>query len=421
MAKITSFEDINNAQGKLVANKDLHLDAKGLVDNTSGQLTSQNNLTIKSGKLENQFGNIATNNIIDVVSHEILNNKGNIQGESILLSGQDFSNYGQLYAKKNLNIAIDKVLNDGVLSSSQDIAIKSSLFSQGIHGVSIAGLNNTVKYGNLNILSQNIIARGILEATNRTTITTQDILNLEHSQISAQDITLTSKQSDLSTAQAQVQSKGQLTLSASHSLNNQQGQLQANQISVSGDSLNNQQGQLLQLGQTAQSIQLSQINNEQGQIKTNATDLSVQSTQLNNQSGVIVHAGKGQLEINSRTLDGARGNIASEGHLSVQGQNIDLNHAKTQALGIDITADTLNHDSGELLQTDQSQQLKIAVAQGLNNQSGRLVGLGDVSVNSHDLNNQQGTLQSGKTLGLTSVSLNNQHGLIDQCRNKSHP
>ena len=55
------------------------------------------------------------------------------------------------------------------------------------------------------------------------------------------------------------------------------------------------------------------LNNKAGEISSNASSINLNTSALNNETGKIIHAGNQQLNITADQLQGAQGQILSNG------------------------------------------------------------------------------------------------------------
>ncbi|MFX7125175.1 hypothetical protein ABTI37_19995, partial [Acinetobacter baumannii] len=89
-----------------------------------------------------------------------------------------------------------------------------------------------------------------------------------------------------------------------------------------------------------------------------------------NETGKIIHAGNQQLNITADQLQGAQGQILSNGQLLLKGGQVVLDGATTSANQINISADSLSHQKGQMVQSGTLNPLTLAIKDQMNNQLG---------------------------------------------------
>ncbi|UWS34184.1 two-partner secretion domain-containing protein [Erwinia pyrifoliae] len=370
-------------------------------------------------------------------------NAGNIgaqAGSLVVTADGRIENSGNLHSSAGMNVASNTAINNSGALQAGDSA---SLTSTGdLHnGGSIAARNHLqTQSASLNSEPGSVLAAGVnqdgkLTGSGKLTLTTSGQLraqgqnlaagdftargqgvDVRHGSSSANNITLDAGQSDLLTGSgAQIAAQRQLTASSGKMLNNDGGSLSADKLSINAHDLSNQQGAITQLG--SDSLQLSHrgnLNNLGGSLASNGKDLTIQSAIINNQDGKIVHAADGNLSLSSDRLNGAQGQILSNGHLSMTTGDTLLDGGVTLAQLITLTANSLSNRDGKILQTG-SGTLSLTALNAVENQNGTLAAGGDIHLRAASLNNQQGQIsaQDNGSLNVNLLNpLNNQQGVI---------
>ncbi|MFW1736999.1 hemagglutinin repeat-containing protein [Acinetobacter sp. ULE_I046] len=204
-----------------------------------------------------------------------------------------------------------------------------------------------------------------------------------------------------------------LSLNSHDVINNQQGTLSAKDLKLNATSLDNSQGHILHTGTDQLDLNFSQsLNNQSGEIRSNAAQVNLNTTSLNNTAGQLIHAGTGQLDIQVDQLQGNQGKILSNGQLQLQAGILDLSQGVTSAEHIILKANQLNHQQGQLIQRGKQSPLTLAIQQQLNNQLGFIQSQTILNMDTGALNNQGGTLSTaqGQDLNLkVKALLDNSH------------
>uniref|UniRef100_UPI0014444793 two-partner secretion domain-containing protein n=3 Tax=Erwinia amylovora TaxID=552 RepID=UPI0014444793 len=353
------------------------------------------------GRIENS-GNLSSSAGMNIASDTAINNSGALQAgdNASLTSAGDLHNSGSVAARNHLqtqsaslnsepgSLLAAGVNQDGKLAASGDLTLTTS--------------------GQLRAQGQNLAA-GDFTARGQG-------VDVRHGSGSANNITLDAGQSDLLTGSgAQITAQRQLTASSGKMLNNDGGSLSADKLSINAHDLSNQQGAITQSG--SDSLQLSHqgnINNRGGSLTSNGKDLTIQAAIINNQDGNIVHTADGNLSLSSGRLNGAKGQILSNGHLNMTTGDALLDGGVTSAQHITLTANNLSNRDGKILQIG-SGPLSLTVFNGVENQNGTLAAGGDIDLRAASLNNQQGHI-SAQDSGSLNVNLlnplNNQQGVM---------
>lgn len=351
---------------------------------------------------------------------------GRIENSGAVSSAQDLAvsasggiqNSGTQYAAGNTTLRTPAdITNSGTIAAAHETNISAGSLNSTTSGVLAAGLNSDGKLGSSGNLT--LSATGKLSAHGQnlaaTTINLQGAdVDLSQSQTWARDINATATSGNLSTAQGNIAAAQTLTLHTNGLLNNDGGKLEADRLLLGGSTLSNQSGVINQLGEQDLSLtQNTAINNNGGTIASNGNNLTLSTTKLTNQQGTVIHAGRGKLTLNAAQMDATGGTLASNGALDLQGKNLVLDSAITQADSITVAADSLSHHAGTMTQTGQG-NMAVNVSGGLDNSQGNMASSGDFTLTAGSINNQQGQLLSASnTLALTSTgNVDNRSGFI---------
>ncbi|MGY2796774.1 filamentous hemagglutinin [Ewingella americana] len=347
-----------------------------------------------------------------------IENSGQMSGQEgvSIASNGAIENSGAVRSGADANLtAAGDLHNSGAVTANNHLQTQSATLNSQQGSVLAAGVNQDGKLvGSSNLTldaSGQLRAQGQNLASGDLTARGQGV-DVRHSSTSGNNVILDAGQEDLHTGGAQVAAQQQLTARSGKMLNNDGGKLLGDKLNISADSLSNQQGAIAQLG--SDSLQFSHkgsLNNRGGSIASNGEDLNIKAAQINNQGGKIQHAADGELSLESTNLHGEKGQLLSNGKLTLTGGELLLDGATTSAEQLNLTANRLSNREGKILQTG-SGAMTLNVFDGVDNQAGQIVGNGNLDLKAASLNNQQGQLGAGKAFTLKTGALNNQQGTI---------
>ncbi|HAT3716017.1 TPA: filamentous hemagglutinin N-terminal domain-containing protein, partial [Serratia marcescens] len=367
---------LDNARGVMQSAQNLALRIKQDIDNRSGKVSAQGQLTVQGAADGEHAGAI--------------NNTGGewLAGQALTIAARSLDNVqaGQLYSQKqlrlNLNGGLDnrggkiqggdaltfdaQALNNagGTIDGQQRVALRilgllentgGAVRSNGGQEVSAAGINNT---------------RGVLSSRG--------------------GITVASKQLDNTGGTLISQGAGTYRLDR---LNNQHGKVHSGDaLTLEGAQVNNRGGQLVSTQGLA--LKAGTLDNSgQGTLSSQA-ELDVQAERLNNRDGGLI-LGTTRTDITSRDIDNTAGRLQSSGQMTLSGvTQLDNRQGRILANGnLNINTDRSRTDS----------------PLALLNQGGRVESAGQLTLHARTLDNQNGTL-----LGLQALTLSAQQDYIHQ-------
>ncbi|WP_080985040.1 two-partner secretion domain-containing protein [Photorhabdus luminescens] len=354
-----------------------------------------------------------------------------------LTSSADVTNAGKLLSQSTVNLQANGALkNQGRVEARGDTTVTAGTIHSSHDSVWAAGLDdkgNTTRPGSLTLTAQHVQANGKNLATDTLAIHSQHI-DLSDSQTAASQIQLTAGQSGISTARATVNAN-RLTAKTPGQFNNNGGQLVAREIHLTTPDIANQQGKINQTGTGelalntrtlnnrggtlfSQSKQLTittdTLNNQQGNIASQGEDLHLIARHADNTQGTVQLAGNGKLALSSQHWLGDKGKLLTNGALTIQAGELQLNQAETQAGQITLNADTLSHQHGVMQQRGKD-TLSLTV-NTLNNQNGTLAGNGNLNLKATTVDNRHGNLVAADKGSLTLTvkdTLDNQAGRLE--------
>ena len=306
---------------------------------------------------------------------------------------------------------------DGQLAALNKIKVQSDNISSSQNAIWAAGLDSEGKLSQsdatLNIDAQQAQIAGTVLSGESIVINTTKNVDFSQSATQAKNIKISTQ--ELNTSNAKIIADQQLDVTGKRSINNQQGQYSALQVNIDTAQLNNDQGLIQHTGQNDFILNIAdRIDNNAGQIISNANNTVIKTHSLNSKAGEILHAGDQQLKITAQNLQGQQGKIQSNNNLKMDLGTANLDNATTAAQNINLNATTLSHKHGQLIQSDANGQLNLDVAQKLDNTSGVISAAGQATIGATELNNQQGVIQTleNKDLKLVTQQLDNQLGKI---------
>ncbi|WP_387467974.1 hemagglutinin repeat-containing protein, partial [Photorhabdus sp. RM323S] len=370
------------------------------------------------GRIENR-GTISSRDALQLTGTAGIDNQGKLLSQSTvtLQSGGQLDNSGRIEARGN-------------------ITARAGTIHSGHRSVWAAGLDDkgrTTLPGSLTLTAQQVQAKGKNLATDTLAIHSQQI-DLSHSQTAAGQIQLTAGQAGVSTAHATVNASRFIAKTPGQ-FNNDGGQLVAREIHFTTPDISNKRGKINQTGpgeltlntrslnngggtlfnQGKQlTITTDTLNNQQGNIASQGEDLHLTAHQVDNTQGTVQLAGNGKLSLNTQRWLGNQGKLLTNGTLTIQAGELQLNHAETQAGQMTVNADTLSHQ-GSVMQQSGTDNLSLTV-NTLNNQSGKIASNGNLHLNATAINNRQGQLVATKNGSLTLAvndALDNQSGRLE--------
>ncbi|MTC27730.1 filamentous hemagglutinin N-terminal domain-containing protein [Providencia alcalifaciens] len=374
------------------------------------------------GKIGNA-GVITASQHIALDSQQSINNTGTVlaQNDILLNAKQTIINAdkGQIVAGRDAVLRAEKINSDRTALLAAGVDSKGKLTNTG--SLAVKG-DKTV------VLQGDILAKDELMATGSD-------LDLSHSNIQAKNMKLAASTADIRTQEAHLRATNNATLIAKRGIDNQKGEIVANQLTLSApEFIDNQHGKLVQIENSKNTLNTKAFNNQQGEINL-AGDTSITTQQLNNQSGqlfiregkvdiqsqnldnrqgTILAPGKQGLILKADTLDGQKGEILTRGTLGLTAKSVNLDQGTTQAEQITLQANSLSLRQGNMLQTGDK-AMTLNVVNGLDNTQGSVASKGDLNVQAGTVDNTDGKLLTSKNHRLDLMStgeLNNTRGVV---------
>lgn len=413
---------VKNQRGTISATGALDARVAGAIQNVSGSLLANQAVSIQGRSFDNTLGTVASATAGTSLSvTDALTNSGQISGATDLVArAGSLSNTGSLRAGNDASIVVANTLtNDGSITAGRNVVVSAATLHGGRTGVLGAGIQadgSPGATGDLNVTATGaLVAQGSNLAAGQATLQGVSV-DLSGSQTGAANIAITATQGDVTTSGATVATAGTLGIRAdsqgAQTLVNQGGKLNAGQLDLHASNIaNTGGGEIVQTGTGATTIAVSgSLSNAGGRIASNGQDLTLKATTLTNTAGKIEHAGTGALNIQAISLNGANGQITSNGALvaAVTG-HFNQDGGTTTAKQITIDAGSLGNRAGTIVQTG-TDATRIAVVGGLDNSAqGTIASNGATAITAGSLINQAGSI---RTAGTSDLSIRT-GGLLD--------
>ncbi|MBK0063986.1 MULTISPECIES: filamentous hemagglutinin N-terminal domain-containing protein [unclassified Acinetobacter] len=410
-------KDLDNTSGTIQAKTQLNINSQSL-NNASGAILAQN-IQQQHDTVNNTQGNIVSEQNLRSIVSQFDNNEGQIQAQQIELTHQQLNNSGSIYADQDLSIIGQNLQNTGSIAAGQNVQLDSQNLQHQQSGLIAAGLDRQGKLGNgghLEINADQAALHGQSFAGQDLIVQAQQQIDASQGQLQAKNIEINSQAGNISTRAATVIAD-QLNINSHDLIDNQQGTLSAKDLILNASRLDNTEGHLLHTSTDRLDLNFSQsLNNQSGEIRSNAAQLHLNTAVLNNTAGQLIHAGTGQFNIQTDQLQGNQGQILSNGQLQLTGRQLDLSQGITSAEQIAINAQKLNNRQGQLIQRGTESPLTLGIQQELNNQMGLIQSQTALNISAGTLNNQGGTLSSAQlqdlNLQVTGLLDNSHSGKI---------
>ncbi|NWA29171.1 hemagglutinin repeat-containing protein [Pseudomonas gingeri] len=424
-----------DAQGPIYAGSTLNVQ-------TTGDLTSRNNLAARDSITLGSGGQLTNNGIIEAGVNA--DNTRNTTGD-VSITAQNVTNNGQsVIASRDLSVTATQALNNqgGTLSGQRQTRVSAATLDNQNKGRALSG-------GTLNLNAGQVLnAQAGLITSNGELVGNVGSLGNNGGQLSSlAGVTLTV--ATLDNVAGLVSAGNALSINASGALNNRGGSLSSAGIAtLKASSLDNTQGQLT--GDLGLSIDLSgALDNHAGMLGSGKA-LSLTAASLDNRAaGTLLAAGgsltatlsgafdnreQGKLrasqaiDLNTGSLDNRGGSLVGKDQLTLRSASTDNRGGVIQAdKDLKLLVDQLdNRDKGNLIgkaalgytgtRLDNSGGLLSAVGpvtltvQEIANAAGRIASQGDLTANVDTLNQQGGALVAQGSLLLTGKTLDNRNG-----------
>ncbi|SAL64007.1 filamentous hemagglutinin outer membrane protein [Caballeronia arvi] len=311
-AQTITASALSNRNGQIIAGGALTESIAGAIQNQGGTMQAAGALTTRAGSLDNSAGHLSSLNA-DGLSLTVTGLLNNGQGGTIGGNGSVIAQAGQL-------------VNAGSITAVQDLVASTT-----------QTLTNT----------GTLAANGNATASAGTTLANSGTLSAGRS----------------------------ATLKAS-TLDNSNGAITGDQLSVTATNFTNRNGRLTQTGAGATTLAISNtLDNASGTIATNAQDLTLAPAVLINDHGRITASGTGTLSIATNSLSNNGGTIATNGALAANVSGAASNQSGTLQAGsaLSMRAGSLDNTGGSIAALGTG-GVALTVAGLFNNGSGGTIG-----------------------------------------------
>ncbi|MFP7638054.1 DUF637 domain-containing protein [Pseudomonas veronii] len=332
---------------------------------------------------------------------------------NVTVNAQNIDLTDRVYATGNVQVTSAQALvNQKSVAAGQRIEINATTVTNpGIIEAGVAPDNSRNATGDLVVNAQTVNTSGNLLASRNLAITAAQALTNQGAIIQAKTVDVSSAKLTNQGATARLFGEQSLALN-SPAIVNLGGLIRfgdGQAASLNSASLDNRQGRIEMAGGSLV-LTSADLNNNGGQIIAN--NLTVNAGSLNNQNGVVV---AGATTVNATDLDNSlKGLIqADAGALTLNVTNA-FNNSQGFAQAstdLNLNAGSLSSNANGVLSADTG-KLTLVTAQQLNNAQGRLqAGKGDIELHAASLDNQSGVIV-GKQLLLAAGDIDNRAGTV---------
>lgn len=436
---------IDNTNGQLLSEQQLQLTA-GALDNTAGQVLAGNGLALdvaanidnSGGLLYSASGNmtLAANSLLNDAAGKVLqhgsgqmqltlgtlDNRGEIGAATVLaVTAEQLNNSGMLQSEMT-QLTTQQLQNTGYLLGNE-LAIDSQLLDNTNGTIAALGADGSSRISAAELINQ----QGVIQSQGAR-LQLDGALNNQQGEVimlGAGELAITGLAGN---AQGQILSQGTMTLAGQ--VNNDLGLLQAadalhasatdisnnggvifagNRLTLGADSLTNHAGTISAANDYQLNISGTLDNSQQG-VLTAAGEMSVAAGSLLNNTGLIYQQGTGSLLLQADSqLNNDNGQILAQRHANISAAQLsnDNGRIETTALLELQSTGTLNNNGGTITSAVISAQ-----AAALTNRGGTVFAADTVNINATTLDNSDGTLASNATVELTASDLRNANGLL---------
>ena len=372
--------------GVTLAGGDISLAARDSID-YQGKLHSGGQLTVQSRK-----GGITQSGTLAAAADVRLTAAGSIQSRGHLLAGSDASS--QIVQEASLQLeSQDAIRASGSLLSKKEVSASGRRLD--LSGAQVAASRAT-----LTAQEGGVAVRQAMINGTELVINTSGDIDAQQAKISVGRWQIDGRSLFSQQAGWSQTGSGESRFTLSGGLDNSDGTIESQQLSLQAVSLNNQRGRMVALDNAAQHWRVDGLlDNTTGELGSNG-DLTLEAGSLNNQGGTVKT--QSALAITARdAVNNRQGNLLAGNALTLSaGGDLD-NHAGTLNGGrLSLTAPHLNNAQGEII--SQCDDLSLT-ASGLDNTEGKVIALQDLSLTTtQDLNNSGGWIEAGHHLSLNS-------------------
>ncbi|PIF52660.1 filamentous hemagglutinin [Pseudomonas sp. 29] len=431
---LVSRGGLDNLGGKIVTDGALVIDSGSLDNRQQGTLSGKGAVTVTTGAFDNSEGLLSSADTLDLVAGQVTNNgAGSIGSQGTLtasVKGLDQQG-GKLFS--NTRLSLD--LNHGQLNNGGSINTPGALLLKQLNGVNNQGgtissaeaftlTAQNLDNGSGKLLSNQGLTLRIAAALDNVKgmigaaaidARAGNVNNSGGSLISRGDLELNVDDQLRNDGKGLINSKGNLTLTATGLDSSNGGEVSANgDIDLTLTSLTQNGGRLL--GEKSVTVDLANgdFDNQNGLLTAKGPLTFKRLRDLSNQNGEV--SSNLGFDLIARAIDNSAGKIISGEKLLVRGT--DLINQKGLLSGwqaLAVNGNSLDNRDGGTLSSKYADVSVDLSGKLLNGGAGAVVAQGNLSINAGSLDNSdKGNLSSGagQTLMLAGALNNNQGGLI---------
>ena len=350
-----SYGDLDNHGGLILGKGPLTINHLRDLNNTGGEISSQQNLSLAARTLDNSAGKLISSQALTLGAANLINANGLVSGwQSLGFSGGSLDNRNNgTFSSRSGAMAVN--LTGALLNSGA-----GALVSQGRLDINAASLDNS--------------SGGILSSAAGQGLTVSGLLN--------------------NSGGGLIDSGATLDVQAA-TLGNDAGKINAQQaLAVNATDLSNNAGTLAGNGAVTLNL-LGNLINTHGTLASAGPLLLQRANQVNNQGGQIVS--QNLLSLFAGAIDNSQhGTLAGTGNVAINTGGLLQNNADgliySQGAGVHLQAAAIANGLGVV----QGQNgLTLNTSGDVDNQSGKLFAqTGDLTLSANSLDNRGGTLAS---------------------------
>lgn len=395
------------------------------VANLGGMYAGQINLlATEHGVGVRNAGDLGAAGTLTLSASGKLANSGHMRSDQAMrIESKGVDNAGRLYARGSLSIdSPAEIRSEGSLISGQDLYLRSGDKSGGVTldegSLTVAGVDPTgkVQSGELRIETQAAATlHGHTLSGKRLTVSASSIKG-EGADMQSGAIQLAASAGALDLQRARVKANS-VGLAAASGLNNDEGRIEAGNLTLRAGQLSNRKGSILQVGSGAAAITVAQrIDNRKGVIGSQSVDLLIQADTLDNRAGRIEHGASGAAHgATGSFLNGADLKLTAVGQLDNTGGTIQ------SAQSITLTAGGVNNTDG-VVRAGHSIKANLAAAKNgrdpsradgvLSNLNGLISAEKPIMIHAHAIDNSNGVMAGSSDITLKANTVANRDGRI---------
>ncbi|WP_085640528.1 MULTISPECIES: filamentous hemagglutinin N-terminal domain-containing protein [unclassified Pseudomonas] len=423
---------LSNVGGRIVTQKDLKLAFDEVIDNQNGLISSDGRSTLDAGRLDNRLGKLSGLEAIALTSVGAALNQGGLivsqKGLTFASGSLDNSDAGLISAKGDSTLSTGEFKNrrGGSLATDGTLLLTAAhldngggkIGSQQQMTVSLTSLEQDggelFSNGDLTLdMNRGLLdnRRGNLRTPGQLLLKNLGEVNNGAGEIAGAKAWSLTAQS-LSNDGGKLLSNEKLTLVVDRALSNVKGLIAAAGLDSRSASLDNTDGEIRIRGEAGLTVS-DTFGNQAGVVIADA-GLTVDAASLDNRREGLVGAAKA-LKLTVGRLDNRTGELSGKADVSLTGAWLDNSDSGYILAGgnLALTVGEVFNRNGGVLAGDAGLTLTGATLEN----SGRLSTLRDLSINlSSALNNDQGRLVSEGALSVNAQSLSNDKGVVSSAK-----